>query len=87
MILPPLVFPDRMLIGSLFTLWLLNKWCYNQVQKQAVHRYLLNFSLGLCVLILFGDIILSQKSVKNDTQKPHALILPYNSILYTFSNF
>jgi hypothetical protein len=40
-----------MLIGSWFTFWLLNQWRYNQVQKLVLHRYVLNFSLGLCGLI------------------------------------
>jgi hypothetical protein len=44
-----------MLIGILFKIWLLNQWRYNQVQKLVLHRYVLNFSLGLCGLILFGD--------------------------------
>ncbi len=37
-----------------FTLWLLNQWHYNQLQKLVVHWYLLSFSLGLCDLILFS---------------------------------
>ncbi len=44
-----------MLIGSQFTFWLLNQWRYNQMQKLVLHRYVLNFSLGLCGLILFND--------------------------------
>ncbi len=44
-----------MLIGSCFTFWLLNQWCYNQVQELVLHRYLLNISSGLCGLILFSD--------------------------------
>ncbi len=31
----------RMFIGSQFTFWLLNQWCYNQV----LNRYILNFSI------------------------------------------
>ncbi len=45
----------RMFIGSQFTFWLLNQWHYNQVPKLVFHRFLLNFSLGLCGLVLFSD--------------------------------
>ncbi len=38
-----------------FTYWLLNQWCYNQVQKLVLHSYPVNFPLRFCVLILFGD--------------------------------
>ncbi len=34
---------------------MLNQWCYNQVQKLVLHRYLLNFSFRLCGLISFSD--------------------------------
>ncbi len=36
-------------------LGLLNQWHYNQGQKLMLHRCLLNFSLGLCGLILFSN--------------------------------
>jgi hypothetical protein len=36
-------------------LGLLNQWRYNQVQKLMLHRCLLNFSLGLCGLILLSN--------------------------------
>ncbi len=36
-------------IGSQFTIWLLNQWRYNQVQKLVIHRYLLHFSLDSVV--------------------------------------
>jgi hypothetical protein len=43
------------LIGCSLTFWLLNQWRYNQVQKLMLDRYLLNFSLGLCGMILFSE--------------------------------
>jgi hypothetical protein len=69
--------------------WLLNPWRYNQVQKLVLHRYLLNFSLGLCGLILFSAfkyIFLLQK-VKKYAQITCALILASYSIFCIFSNF
>jgi hypothetical protein len=44
-----------MLIGSLFTFWLLNQWCYNQVQNLVIYRHLFSFSLGRFDFILFSD--------------------------------
>ncbi len=35
-----------MLIGSL-TFWMLNRWCYNQVQKLVLHGYLVFWLLDL----------------------------------------
>ncbi len=45
----------RMLIASQFTVWLLNQYHYNQVQKLVLHRFILNFSVGFCGLILLSD--------------------------------
>jgi len=80
----------RMIIESWFTFWLLNEWCYNQVQKLVLSRHLLTFSLRICGLILFSDLKNNflLKNVINNTQITDTLILASNSIFYNlFQNF
>jgi hypothetical protein len=36
-----------MLIGSLLTFCMLNRWCYNQIQKLVLHGYLVFWLLDL----------------------------------------
>ncbi len=59
------------------------------MQKLVLYRYLLNFSLGLCGLILFSDFwtYFSPLKSKKSTQITYALFLATNSIFYNFFNF
>ncbi len=77
-------------LGVSSHIWLLNQWCYNQVQKLVIHRYLLNCSLGLWGLILFSDFqtFLSPFKIKKNAQITHAFfwLLTLSSTFFN-SNF
>ena len=65
-------------------------WHYNKEQKLLLHRYLLNFSLRLCSLILFSDFktYFSPLKVKNLHSNHSCLIFDFQLyLLQFFSNF
>ncbi len=66
---------------------MLKQWCYNQVLKLVLHRYLLYFSLGICVLILFSNFWtqFSHRTENFYINITHPLILASSSIFYIFS--
>ncbi len=57
---------------------MLNQWHYNQVHKLVLHGYQLNFSLGLCGLILFSDFY----TYFSPFSEPHSLNLKLCSKQY-----
>ncbi len=63
-----------MLIGSYFTFWMLNQWCYNQVQKLVLQRYLLQLILrGQCKEVNCTDPF---PSARSPWDKRTSLFLP-----------
>ncbi len=72
-----------MFIGSSYHFGYQTSSTINQVQKLVLHRYLLNFSLGLCGLILFSDFKMYISPLKRK-KYTRALFLASDSIFYNF---